>query len=374
MPAHASARDWATVLSFGFNIDRYGERRRPVVVNMIALGVLLPVGSIWAIYRMVTSDTGLGVWWLAIGLYVFAMFGVTLGNHRYWTHRGFKVRKPVQIVLAVASALSLEGDIEQWVLTHRAHHRNPDVVGLDPHSPYEYAGWHGLKGLAWAQIVWVLFQRPEGMELSPQRDLTEDPVVQAQRKWFPYVAVGQFPALLALYPIFGLNALLIAGTLRCTVLLTSTGMVNSVCHRWGTRAKDSLGREFRRDDSRNNVVVALLAGGEGNHAWHHVDPVCARHGRKVALDACALEAGTRASREWCPDITWRMIQLLVLVNLVYDVRRPRTTMYFAPSQLVESPELAFVQAAGGAVPLEPALLRQVAADPAASQLEVVPPR
>jgi stearoyl-CoA desaturase (delta-9 desaturase) len=337
MFASPSARDWPTTFMLGFNVDRYGDRRQPVLANVITLGVLLPVGSIWAIYRTCAGDTGLGVWLLALGLYVFAMFGVTLGNHRYWTHRGFKVRKPLQYVLAVASALSLQGDIEQWALTHRAHHRYPDVVGFDPHSPLEYREWHGLKGLLWAQIVWVLFQRPPALRLRPQRDLTEDALVQAQRRWFPYVAVGQFPALLALFPVFGLNAVLIAGALRCTVLLISTGMVNSVCHRWGTRAADSVGHEFRSDDSRNNVLVALLAGGEGNHAWHHADPVCACHGRKITLDRSAVHAGVRPRHEWCPDLTWRAIQLLTLLNLVYDVRGPCPTMYFLPSQCGSAP-------------------------------------
>ena len=34
---------------------------------------------------------------------------------------------------------------------HRAHHRFADVAGKDPHSPYEYPGWRGYKGLLWAQ-------------------------------------------------------------------------------------------------------------------------------------------------------------------------------------------------------------------------------
>ncbi|HEX9039575.1 MAG TPA: hypothetical protein VF838_00975 [Trebonia sp.] len=36
--------------------------------------------------------TSVGLWVLAAALYLFTMFGVTLGNHRYWTHRGFEAR------------------------------------------------------------------------------------------------------------------------------------------------------------------------------------------------------------------------------------------------------------------------------------------
>ena len=161
---------------------------------------------------------------------------------------------------------------------------------------------------------------------------------------FPYLAIGQFLLLAALYPAFGWNGVLIAGVLRVTVLLTTTGMVDSVCHRWGSRARDSAGVLHARDESRNNVLVAMLTGGEGNHAWHHADPVCPRHGRKIALDADAVRAGFRPDRGWRPDATWRLIQLLAAVKLVYAVRQPRRSVHFAgaraPSVAAPAPAAA----------------------------------
>ena len=171
-------RDWAAVLSLGFNTDPHGKRRKPVWTNTVILGILLPGFGLWGLYRAFTTPTSIGLWMLVVALYVFTMFGVTLGNHRYWTHRRFEARLPLQIALAVASGMSMEGDIQQWVMNHRAHHRFADVVGRDPHSPYEYAGWRGYKGLAWAQGVWLLFayERPPGYEL--HRDLAENRLVQ----------------------------------------------------------------------------------------------------------------------------------------------------------------------------------------------------
>src|ERR1035441_5555822 len=69
---------------------------------------------------------------------------------------------------------------------------------------------------------------------------------------FPFLAVANFGVPLAFYPLYGWNAVLIAGALRTAALMTATGMVNSVCHKWGSRAKDSRGHEYRADDSRNN--------------------------------------------------------------------------------------------------------------------------
>ncbi len=326
-------------LAFGFDVDPSGIRRRPVWINIIVLAVALPVASLWAIYRIFTTATGPGLWGLTFALFVFTTFGVSLGNHRYWTHRGFKAREPLRWVMAVASGMSVQGSIRQWAMTHRAHHRYADVVGVDPHSPYEYSGWRGLKGLVWAQGVWLLFDNPVWTQFQTQRDLNQDRVVQWERKAFPLLAGGQFVLLLACYPLFGLNGVLIAGGLRVAALLTTTGLVNSVCHRWGSRARDSRGHEYRSDDSRNNVLVALLSAGEGNHSWHHADPACPRHGRKVALDADAVRAGVRPDHVWRPDATWRLIQLLAAVHVIYDLKPVRTTVYFADTQRAPNPSL-----------------------------------
>ena len=86
----------------------------------MTLGILLPGFAMWGLYRVFTTPTSIGLWVLAAALYLFTMFGVTLGNHRYWTHRGFEARFPLQVVLAVASGMSVEGDIQGWVLNHRA--------------------------------------------------------------------------------------------------------------------------------------------------------------------------------------------------------------------------------------------------------------
>ena len=60
--------------------------------------------------------------------------------------------------------------------------------------------------------------------------------------------------------------------LRVTLGLHATWLVNSATHMWGRR------RFATRDDSRNNLLVALITGGEGWHNNHHAHPVSARHG------------------------------------------------------------------------------------------------
>ena len=239
-------RDSQALLSLGFNIDRNGKRRKPTWGTIVTLGILLPGFATWGLWRACTTPTSIGLWVLAAALYLFTMFGVTLGNHRYWTHRGFEARFPLQVVLAIASGMSVEGDIQTWVMNHRAHHRFADVAGKDPHSPYEYPGWQGYKGLLWAQVVWLFFdyERPPGYVV--HRDLAGDRLVQWQRRAFPFLVVANFLVPLAFYPLYGWNSVLIAGALRTAVLMTppasSTPSATSGAAGQGTAAGTSSAR------------------------------------------------------------------------------------------------------------------------------------
>jgi len=192
----------------------------------------------------------------------------------------------------------------------------------------------GLSALVWAQGVWLFFVYQRPPEYTLHRDLAGDRLVQWQRRAFPFLVAANFAVPLAFYPWFGWNSVLIAGALRTAALMTATGFVNSVCHKWGSRAKDSRGHEFRLDDSRNNAFVAVVAGGEGNHSWHHADPACPRHGRRVVLDAAAV---ANPERGWHPDATWRLIQVLAALRLVDRVKKPRRGSISPPSNWCPTP-------------------------------------
>ena len=63
---------------------------------------------------------------------------------------------------------------------------------------------------------------------------------------------------------------------------------------------------MRPVNRRNNMVVAILASGEGWHNNHHAQPRAARHGHMW----------------WEFDITWQVIRLLRAVGLARDVVVP----------------------------------------------------
>jgi stearoyl-CoA desaturase (delta-9 desaturase) len=93
--------------------------------------------------------------------------------------------------------------------------------------------------------------------------------------------------------------LLVWGFFVSTVaLFHATVTINSLAHRWGRR------RFQTRDDSRNNLWLALLTFGEGWHNNHHHFPGSARQG----------------FRWWEIDITWYGLRALQALRIVHDLK------------------------------------------------------
>jgi stearoyl-CoA desaturase (delta-9 desaturase) len=105
-----------------------------------------------------------------------------------------------------------------------------------------------------------------------------------------WIAAAQAGASLLVWGVF----------VRTVVVWHITWSINSVTHLWGYRnyATD--------EDSRNNVLVALISNGEGWHNNHHADPRSARHGHYW----------------WELDVVHLTIRLMAVAGLARDIVGP----------------------------------------------------
>src|ERR1700737_1235160 len=96
---------------------RPGPDLKPMVIDrsgseqiLVKIFVLIPFVALVA---AVPFAWGWGLGWtdlaLAAAFYVVACLGVTVGYHRYFTHRAFKAKRGVRIALAVAGGLAAQG-------------------------------------------------------------------------------------------------------------------------------------------------------------------------------------------------------------------------------------------------------------------------
>ena len=106
-----------------------------------------------AVERAVSSTA-----WVLFGvMYALHMGGISIGFHRYLTHKSFTTSPAFEAILLVCGSMGGQGPIMDWITTHRRHHMYSDRAG-DPHSP----NLHGtlprdrIRGLWHAHMPWML--------------------------------------------------------------------------------------------------------------------------------------------------------------------------------------------------------------------------
>jgi stearoyl-CoA desaturase (Delta-9 desaturase) len=233
-----------------------------------------------------------GVTWRAMAifvvLYAVRMFAVTAGYHRYFSHRSYRVSRPVQGALAFLGTTAVQKGPLWWASHHRSHHRYSDTDD-DIHSPQ--------KGFWWSHVGWILCDRYSATDLDRVRDLAAFPELRFIER---YNAVGPWALGVAAFLVGGWSGLVV-GFFGSTVLLWhATFTINSLNHTFGTR------RYATTDTSRNNLLLALLTFGEGWHNNHHHYRASARQGFFW----------------WEIDVSWYALRTLAAVGLVHDLRRP----------------------------------------------------
>jgi stearoyl-CoA desaturase (Delta-9 desaturase) len=154
------------------------------------------------------------------------------------------------------------------------------------------------------------FLTPEGFRTDWQRipDFARYPELRWLDRWDVLVPVALASVLFVagvllkhFAPGLGTSGgqLLVWGFFVSTVALFHvTVTINSLAHRFGTRRFDT------RDDSRNNLLLALLTFGEGWHNNHHFFPGSVRQG----------------FRWWELDLTFYGLKLMAALGLVQGLK------------------------------------------------------
>ena len=230
-----------------------------------------PVYVAWILVPHALGLYGLTMPWtrahaaVAVAMYLWMGFSVTLYLHRYLSHRGFTLREPLGFLFAMGGAVALAGDPIGWVSHHRHHHKASDSEN-DLHSPRH--------GLLHAHMGWFL-REPADLD-DAIRPLAEDCRKVPYLKWLerpgffmiPHVAVAA-----ALFALGGLPLMLHALYLPWIVMSHHTYAINSLTH------KSWFGyRRFETTDDSVNAPLLILSLGEGWHNNHHAHPRRAAHG------------------------------------------------------------------------------------------------
>jgi stearoyl-CoA desaturase (Delta-9 desaturase) len=248
---------------------------------------------------------------LSVVFYFVTLTGVTVGYHRYFTHRSFKAPRGVRIALAILGSTAFQGPVITWVADHRRHHAFTDKEG-DPHSPWLFGTGPVAvaRGFWHAHFGWMVnHDRTNPARFAP--DLLADPdVVRVDRHFPVWTALSlAAPAMIGgavSWSWWGAaTAFFWAGLVRIGVQHHITWSINSICHMVGTRPWTL------RDRSTNFWPLAIASMGESWHNLHHADPTCARHGvGRGQLDPSARIIAVLERLGWAHDVRWPTPQRL----------------------------------------------------------------
>ena len=280
------------------NLDRF-LTGTITVLPIVSLGI---VG--WQLWEQALHTSDLIVFAI---VYPLTGLGITVGFHRYLTHRAFKTKRPIRAALAILGSAAVEGPVISWVADHRKHHAFSDEPG-DPHSPHvdHGGGLRGtLKGLAHAHLGWLFVHNQRALKTRYAPDLLQDPLIRfVDRTFVVWVLAGLAVPFGLGWAIGGslhaaLTGLLWGGLVRMFVLHHVTYSINSLCHYFGRRDYDT------DDESRNLAWLAPLSFGESWHNNHHAFPTSFRHGLRI----------------WQVDPGAALIWTLEKLGLAWDVVR-----------------------------------------------------
>jgi stearoyl-CoA desaturase (delta-9 desaturase) len=272
--------------------------------HLVGLLALLPWFFSWT-----------GVVLAFLGHYAIGALGISLCYHRLLTHRGFVCPLWLEHGLAILGVCCVQDTPARWAAIHRKHHHYSDNGG-DPHSP--------AVNFLWGHMGWLFLVNrelnPIGMFDRYARDILRDPFYAAMERtylyvwlnllsWLVFFGGGLMVGLIAGESIgaasqFGASLLVWGVFVRTVVHWHATWSVNSVTHRWGYR------NYVTGEDSRNNVLIGLVANGEGWHNNHHADPRSARHGHKW----------------WELDTTYLAVRALGALGLAREIAEPSANL------------------------------------------------
>ncbi|KAK0083142.1 hypothetical protein PV325_009267 [Microctonus aethiopoides] len=244
---------------------RWNEFETEIKWKKAAILLALHCGCLYTLVTFPYRQQSFLIMWTFFTIYI-AAFGITAGVHRFWTHRSYKAKIPLRLILAIFYYSAGMDTIYGWVRDHRIHHKYTDTEA-DPHNTnrgfwFSHVGWVIMKKKL------IVQQRRKEVDMT---DILNDPVVQ----FFDgnYIILNTlFTFVMPIFvPVYFLNqdlkwTVMSQLFLRYPYILNLAWCVNSFGHMIGYRPYD------KSIQSTDNILIAITTYGEGWHNYHHVFP------------------------------------------------------------------------------------------------------
>ena len=179
--------------------------------------------------------------------YIAALIGISIGYHRYFTHRTFTTSPRLEMLMLFFGLICGGRSALTWAAVHRMHHAKSDTEH-DPHSP-KYKG------------MWTVISSNWRVDYIPRKyivDLIKNPRVVFFHKYGKYIHILYAGAML----LGGIDMFITFVVVPYVLAWLGFGMLNYFAHRHG--------------EPTDVPLLNFIAPGEGWHNQHHLKPMSTR--------------------------------------------------------------------------------------------------
>ncbi|KAG7190758.1 hypothetical protein KM043_006830 [Ampulex compressa] len=274
--------------------------KTPLVWQNVIYFILLHAVTLYCILTFNFFTEWRAVIW-AVATYLISVFGVTAGVHRLWSHRSYKAKWPLRVILLYCFYTAGQLSVYDWVRYHRVHHKYSDT-DADPHNSnrgffFSHIGWLMMKETAEVQ------RRVKQIDM---KDILTDPIVAFGDKHFILYRILCAYVIPVLIPVYFWNdswevAIKSQAIIRFVATLHATYSVNSFAHMWGLRPY------IASINPVQHMYMSIITLGEGWHNYHHAFP----------WDYKAAEFGPFST-----NVTRYVIDLFSKIGWAYDLQEP----------------------------------------------------
>lgn len=235
-----------------------------------------------------------------LATYAIRVLGITVGYHRYFSHRAFRTGRVMQFILAVMGASAVQRGPLWWAAHHRHHHKYSDQPE-DAHSPVQDSFW-------WSHMFWFLSNGNYRTRSEDIRDFAKYPELVFLDRFDTCVPIFTYTSLFlaggwiaAVWPESGTSGwqmLVWGGVIGTLLAYHATFTINSLVHVFGSKRYET------GDESRNNAWLWPITFGESWHNNHHHFAASARLGFYW----------------WEIDLGWYFLKVLEKLGLAWDLK------------------------------------------------------
>ncbi|XP_076673448.1 acyl-CoA Delta-9 desaturase-like [Andrena cerasifolii] len=239
--------------------------KRRIIWKAVIIFAYFHLAALYGSYLLFTSAK-LMTAAFAFVLYLLTCWGVTAGAHRLWSHKAYKAKWPLQVLLMILHTAAFQFSVINWARDHRLHHKYSET-NADPHNP--------SRGIFFTHIGWLLCRKhPDVKEKGKEIDVNDlkiNPILAFQKRYY----IVLMPLLCFIIPTVvpvlcwnetWLNAFFVPTILRYVLILNASWLINSAAHAFGTKPYDKF------INPSENLIANIFTFGEGWHNYHHIFP------------------------------------------------------------------------------------------------------